>query len=119
MTGFLLAGVGNVDIRKKCNYLIVDSSTLSLTTVVLWLWWGLAGTGPCLVYASRQGKDHKPCQYFAETTTKQIESTFKDFTLRDDMGIILISQYVRCVSFVLTKCWNACNKSHTSDALCR
>ena len=30
----------------------------------------------------------------AETTTRQIENTFKDFTQRDDIGIILISQYV-------------------------
>ncbi|KAL4190709.1 hypothetical protein AMTRI_Chr07g26130 [Amborella trichopoda] len=27
ITGFLLAGVGNVDLRRKTNYLIVDSST--------------------------------------------------------------------------------------------
>jgi len=26
VTGFLLAGVGNVDLRKKTNYLIVDNS---------------------------------------------------------------------------------------------
>ncbi|KAG1668467.1 hypothetical protein FOA52_005240 [Chlamydomonas sp. UWO 241] len=27
ITGFLLSGVGNVDIRKKTNYLVVDSKT--------------------------------------------------------------------------------------------
>ncbi|PNH04215.1 V-type proton ATPase subunit F [Tetrabaena socialis] len=27
ITGFLLAGVGNVDMRKKRNYLVVDSKT--------------------------------------------------------------------------------------------
>lgn len=26
ITGFLLAGVGNVDLRKKRNYLVVDGS---------------------------------------------------------------------------------------------
>jgi V-type H+-transporting ATPase subunit F len=26
VTGFLLAGVGNVDVRRKSNFLIVDSS---------------------------------------------------------------------------------------------
>lgn len=31
ITGFLLAGVGNVDIRKRTNYLIVDSKTLATT----------------------------------------------------------------------------------------
>ncbi|XP_078175507.1 vacuolar ATPase subunit F family protein [Carex rostrata] len=54
ITGFLLAGVGNVDIRKKTNYLIVDN----------------------------------------KTTVKQIEDAFKEFTTRDDIGIVLISQFV-------------------------
>ncbi|ONM60794.1 V-type proton ATPase subunit F [Zea mays] len=26
VTGFLMAGVGNVDLRKKTNYLLVDNS---------------------------------------------------------------------------------------------
>ncbi|KAL8513702.1 hypothetical protein ACS0TY_012987 [Phlomoides rotata] len=54
ITGFLLAGVGNVDLRRKTNYLIVDS----------------------------------------KTTVKQIEDAFKEFTNRDDVAIVLISQYV-------------------------
>ena len=54
IVGFLLAGVGNVDIRRKTNYLIVDS----------------------------------------KTTVKQIEDAFKEFTSRDDIAIVLISQFV-------------------------
>ncbi|GJM87417.1 hypothetical protein PR202_ga03368 [Eleusine coracana subsp. coracana] len=54
VTGFLLAGVGNVDLRKKTNYLIVDN----------------------------------------KTTVKQIEDAFKEFTSREDIAIVLISQYV-------------------------
>ncbi|KAL7113008.1 hypothetical protein ACP275_04G036100 [Erythranthe tilingii] len=54
ITGFLLAGVGNVDLRRKTNYLIVDS----------------------------------------KTTVKQIEEAFKEFTTREDIAIVLISQYV-------------------------
>ncbi|KAF1868313.1 hypothetical protein Lal_00008119, partial [Lupinus albus] len=54
VVGFLLAGVGNVDIRRKTNYLIVDS----------------------------------------KTTIKQIEDAFKEFTAREDVAIVLISQYV-------------------------
>ncbi|XP_039163054.1 V-type proton ATPase subunit F [Eucalyptus grandis] len=54
VTGFLLAGVGNVDLRRKTNYLIVDS----------------------------------------KTTVKAIEDTFKEFTSREDIAIVLISQYV-------------------------
>ncbi|XP_031121857.1 V-type proton ATPase subunit F-like [Ipomoea triloba] len=54
ITGFLMAGVGNVDLRRKTNYLIVDS----------------------------------------KTTVKQIEDSFKEFTAREDIAIVLISQYV-------------------------
>ncbi|CAO2818842.1 unnamed protein product [Amaranthus hypochondriacus] len=54
VTGFLLAGVGNVDIRRKTNYLIVDN----------------------------------------KTTVKQIEEAFKEFTTREDIAIVLISQYI-------------------------
>ncbi|KAJ9159331.1 hypothetical protein P3X46_024842 [Hevea brasiliensis] len=54
VVGFLLAGVGNVDLRRKSNYLLVDS----------------------------------------KTTVKQIEDAFKDFTTREDIAIVLISQYV-------------------------
>lgn len=52
ITGFLLAGVGDVDIRKRSNFLLVDS----------------------------------------KTTVRTIEAAFKDFTSRDDIAIILISQ---------------------------
>ncbi|KAG6590444.1 V-type proton ATPase subunit F, partial [Cucurbita argyrosperma subsp. sororia] len=54
VVGFLLAGVGNVDLRRKTNYLIVDS----------------------------------------KTTVKQIEDAFKEFTTREDIAIVMISQYV-------------------------
>lgn len=54
ITGFLLAGVGNVDLRKKTNYLVVDS----------------------------------------KTPVKTIESAFKEFTVREDIAIVLISQNV-------------------------
>ncbi|KAK7311514.1 hypothetical protein RJT34_09715 [Clitoria ternatea] len=53
VVGFLLAGVGNVDLRRKTNYLIVDS----------------------------------------KTTVKQIEDALKEFTTREDIAIVLISQY--------------------------
>ena len=33
VTGFLLAGVGNVDARRKTNFLIVDSSTFPFSAV--------------------------------------------------------------------------------------
>ncbi|EER97697.1 hypothetical protein BDA96_02G430800 [Sorghum bicolor] len=54
VTGFLMAGVGNVDLRKKTNYLLVDN----------------------------------------KTTVKQIEDAFKEFTTREDIAIVLISQYI-------------------------
>lgn len=52
ITGFLLAGVGDVDLRKRSNFLVVDS----------------------------------------KTTVRTIEQSFKDFTSRDDVAIVLISQ---------------------------
>ncbi|XP_028051485.1 V-type proton ATPase subunit F-like [Camellia sinensis] len=58
ITGFLLAGVSNVDLQRKTNYLIVDSTMLLKTTV------------------------------------KQIEEAFKAFTTREDVAIVMISQYV-------------------------
>ncbi|GER24885.1 v-type proton ATPase subunit F [Striga asiatica] len=54
ITGFLLAGVGNVDLRRKTNYLIVDS----------------------------------------KSTVNQIEDAFKEFTTREDIAVLLISQFV-------------------------
>ncbi|KAJ7568372.1 hypothetical protein O6H91_01G029600 [Diphasiastrum complanatum] len=54
VTGFLLAGVGNVDLRRKTNYLLVDS----------------------------------------KTPVKAIEDAFKEFTTRDDVAVLLISQYI-------------------------
>ncbi|EPS59169.1 hypothetical protein M569_15641, partial [Genlisea aurea] len=62
ITGFLLAGVGNVDLRRKTNYLIVDS----------------------------------------KTTVKHIEDAFKEFTTREDVAIILISQYVRFIIRIIS-----------------
>eukprot|EP00898_Chlorokybus_atmophyticus_P003335 jgi/Chlat1/4001/Chrsp26S04070 len=62
ITGFLLAGAGNVDVRRKTNFLIVDS----------------------------------------KTTTKQIEDAFKEFTTREDVAVVLISQYIaNMIRFVL------------------
>lgn len=52
ITGFLLAGVGDVDLRKRTNFLVVDG----------------------------------------KTTVRHIEASFKDFTARDDVAIVLISQ---------------------------
>lgn len=54
MTGFLLAGVGNVDLRRKKNFLVVTS----------------------------------------KTSTKTIEESFKEFTNRDDIAVVLISQFI-------------------------
>jgi len=54
VTGFLLAGVGNVDLRRNKNFLVVDS----------------------------------------KTPTRLIEDTFKEFTNRDDISVVLINQSV-------------------------
>ena len=53
VTGFLLAGVGEVDVRRRTNYLVVGD----------------------------------------KTTTKQIEEAFKEMTSREDVAVVLISQF--------------------------
>ena len=53
VTGFLLAGVGEVDVRRRTNYLVVRD----------------------------------------KTTTKQIEEAFKEMTSREDVAVVLISQF--------------------------
>lgn len=54
VTGFLLAGIGNVDLRKKSNFLVVTD----------------------------------------RTPAKRIEEAFNEFTGREDISIILISQSI-------------------------
>mmetsp|Transcript_17243 Transcript_17243/g.23822 ORF Transcript_17243/g.23822 Transcript_17243/m.23822 type:complete len:132 (-) Transcript_17243:195-590(-) len=54
ITGLLLAGVGNIDSRRKSNYFVVTP----------------------------------------KSTTMEIENAFKDFTHRNDVAIVLISQFV-------------------------
>ncbi|CAI7893098.1 unnamed protein product [Closterium sp. NIES-53] len=54
ITGFLLAGVGHMDVRRRKNYLVVDS----------------------------------------KTPVRQIEESFKEFSNREDVAVILISQYI-------------------------
>lgn len=54
VTGFLLAGVGNVDLRKKTNFLVVNE----------------------------------------KTAVKKIEDSFKEYTNRDDIAIVLINQFI-------------------------
>jgi len=54
ITGFLLAGIGNVDTKRHTNFLVVDS----------------------------------------RTTKQTIEDSFKGFIAREDIAVILISQYI-------------------------
>lgn len=53
ITGFLLAGTGQVDLRKKTNFLLVND----------------------------------------KTPTKDVEDSFKSFTSREDIAIVLINQH--------------------------
>lgn len=53
-TGLLLTGVGNVDLRKRGNFLIVDDNTSQV----------------------------------------RLEEAFKEFTNRDDVAVLLISQHI-------------------------
>jgi V-type H+-transporting ATPase subunit F len=80
ITGFLLAGVGNIDLRRKSNFLIVDQSArLRLVD------------RSCAQRVVLTAPRAPP----AETTTRAIEEAFKDFINREDIAVILINQYVR------------------------
>ncbi len=79
ITGFLLAGVGNVDLRKKRNYLVVDSSEI-VDRILLW---HLQPSADTVVLARA-----------TETSVRVIEQAFKEFAARDDIAVILISQQV-------------------------
>jgi V-type H+-transporting ATPase subunit F len=80
ITGFLLAGVGDIDIRKKSNFLVVDS----------------------------------------KTTVRDVEAAFKDYTSREDIAIVLISQpianmirhVVSTYNKVRAAAWQHCHKWH-------
>ncbi|KAF8401785.1 hypothetical protein HHK36_012731 [Tetracentron sinense] len=128
ITGFLLAGVGNVDLRRKTNYLIVDSICL------IYFVEGSKSISPCNLantepvprlddrvhptqtklkpkdFVNETGPIYSTHIGFypsivmlrsvtwngtaKETTVKAIEDAFKEFTTKEDIAIVLISQYV-------------------------
>ncbi|CAL5436822.1 unnamed protein product [Camellia sinensis] len=135
VTGFLLAGVGNVDLRRKTNYLIVDSKTTvkqiedafkEFTTrediAIVMISQFVANMIRFLVDSYNKpvpaileipSKDHpydpthdsvlSRVKYLfsaesvtsgRQTTVKQIEDAFKEFTTREDIAIVMISQFV-------------------------
>ncbi|KAJ8441832.1 hypothetical protein Cgig2_021522 [Carnegiea gigantea] len=95
ITGFLLAGVGDVDIRRKTNYLIVDNRIFSVSALFI-LPFRLQSASKLnwmfdvILYWCLTAK----CFTCLETTVKQIEDAFKDFTTREDIAIVMISQYI-------------------------
>lgn len=78
VTGFLLAGVGNVDLRRKSNFLVVTESEYLAAMLIQMP----------LASLTESRAD-------AETSVKTIEDAFKEFTNREDIAIIMINQYVR------------------------
>ena len=80
VTGFLLAGVGNVDLRRKSNFLVVTESEYLAAMLIQMTY--------LLLSLTESRAD-------AETSVKTIEDAFKEFTTREDIAIIMINQYVR------------------------
>lgn len=100
-TGMLLTGVGHVDLRRRSNFLIVDDSEfLSI--------WGCLCTPRRRIAPDistdfshrKHNLNHlnppapRPRPPFAETPLATIEDTFKDFTNRDDVSVLLINQSI-------------------------
>ncbi|KAA6423493.1 MAG: Vacuolar ATP synthase subunit F [Trebouxia sp. A1-2] len=77
VTGFLLAGVGNVDLRRKSNFLVVTESEYLAAMLIQMP----------LASLTESRAD-------AETSVKTIEDAFKEFTNREDIAIIMINQYI-------------------------
>ena len=77
VTGFLLAGVGNIDLRKNKNFLVVTDSEC-MPDAAIWV----------TVY------EHSLFFLPAETPIRQVEDTLKDYTNREDIAIVLINQHV-------------------------
>ncbi|CAL5436830.1 unnamed protein product [Camellia sinensis] len=121
VTGFLLAGVGNVDLRRKTNYLIVDSKTTvkqiedafkEFTTrediaivmisqfvanMIRFLVDSYNKPVPAILEIPSKDHPYDPTHdsvLSRETTVKQIEDAFKEFTTREDIAIVMISQFV-------------------------
>ena len=82
--------MGNVDLRRKSNFLIVDQSAsaqAALAHRALWLRQALL--------PPQRADAQPPARPAAETSARAIEDAFKDFTTRDDIAVVLINQYVR------------------------
>jgi V-type H+-transporting ATPase subunit F len=85
-TGLLLTGIGHVDVRKNSNFLIVDDSELISQSQS-----SILPPPPTLFLLTL------PITFslsITETTQQQIEDSFKEFTTREDIAILLINQHI-------------------------
>jgi V-type H+-transporting ATPase subunit F len=80
-TGLLLTGIGHVDVRRKSNFLIVDDSELM---------------SPLHPLSPPPHSPHPLLHLLSitETTQQQIEDSFKEFTMREDIAVLLINQHI-------------------------
>lgn len=77
MTGFLLAGIGERNIKGETNFLVVDSSNLN------------AFLNPLFIIFV----------FIEETSDKEVEEAFKRLIKIPNMAVILINQHVNYKSF--------------------
>jgi V-type H+-transporting ATPase subunit F len=80
-TGLLLTGIGHVDVRKNSNFLIVEDSEF---------------ISPHHPFSPPPHSPHPLLHLlsFIETTQQQIEDSFKEFTTREDIAVLLINQHI-------------------------
>ena len=82
VTGFLLAGIGEVDASKNSNFLVVTpSNPCACTLSPIQLQLGLP-----------RDADQQSCVSRTETPANQIEEAFKAYTARDDVAVVMITQ---------------------------
>ena len=75
--------MGNVDLRRKSNFLVVTESKLPVITMMF----HMKNTDPV-------SENFDWVRIIAETSVKAIEDAFKEFTNREDIAIVMINQYV-------------------------
>ena len=89
ITGFLLSGVGDINVKREPNFLIVNKGLFMVFT---------------LLHHEQATRAHDA----TDTTVTHIEEAFKKFVSRDDVAIILINQTVRWFHTILLWCCYSC-----------
>lgn len=99
VTGFILSGIGAVDRQKNKNFLVVDNSAFLRHDDCDFPFGETSAHSALLVEPALSLSQLLTRSLCLETPKTKIEETFKKFTSRDDIAVLLISQNVSRVVF--------------------